>query len=155
MRLLLQRVREARVRVDGGIAGEIGPGLLALAGFGPDDGPDAPQTPRWTKMIEKMLELRIFPDADGKLNLSLRDTGGGLLLVSQFTLYADCRKGRRPSFHLAAKPETATALFDRLAADCATRLPGRVATGTFGADMDVELVNQGPVTILLDDAALG
>lgn len=155
MRLLVQRVREARVRVDGVVTGEIGPGLLCLAGFGPQDGPDLPMAPRWSKMVEKMLDLRIFPDSEGKLNLSLRDTGGGLLLVSQFTLYADCKKGRRPSFHLAATPAVATALFDRLAADCAERLPGRTATGVFGADMDVELVNQGPVTILLDDADIG
>lgn len=155
MRLLVQRVREARVRVDGAVTGEIGPGLLCLAGFGPQDGPDLPATPRWSKMVEKMLDLRIFPDSEGKLNLSLRETGGGLLLVSQFTLYADCKKGRRPSFHLAAAPAVATVLFDRLAADCEARLPGRTATGVFGTDMDVELVNQGPVTILLDDADIG
>lgn len=163
MRLLLQRVREARVRVDGNTVGEIGPGLLVLAGFGPDDEAlhplDRPATPRWRKFIDKMLELRVFADAEGRLNLSLRETGGGLLLVPQFTLYADCAKGRRPSFHLAARPQAAARLFARLAADCAARLADvpacRVATGVFGADMDVELVNHGPVTILLDDAQLG
>ncbi|EPR43893.1 D-tyrosyl-tRNA(Tyr) deacylase [Desulfovibrio sp. X2] len=154
MRLLLQRVRRASVAVDGAAVGEIGEGLLCLAGFGPDDGEDLPELPRWHKTIDKMLDLRIFPDEDGRFNRSLQETGGGLLLVSQFTLYADCRKGRRPSFSLAAPPDTARRLFERLVAEAERRLPGRTASGVFGADMDVLLTNWGPVTIMLDDAAL-
>lgn len=160
MRLLLQRVRKAQVRDAGNggtLLGSIDRGLLALAGFGPRDGPgpeDLPSTPVWEKMLSKTLDLRIFPDQGGKLNLSLADFGGQLLVVSQFTLYADCRRGRRPSFSGAAHPSVAEPLYNRLCADLAARLPGRVQTGSFGADMDVELVNWGPVTIWLDSEEL-
>lgn len=136
MRLLLQRVTRARVESEGKVLGEIGQGLLVLAGFGKNDGPD----------------LRVFPDEGGKLNLSLRDTAGDLLLVSQFTLYADCRRGRRPSFSDAAPPDTARALFQTLARDLAPLVPGKLAAGSFGADMLLDFVNWGPVTILLDSA---
>lgn len=152
MRLLIQRVSEAAVRVDGEVKGEIAPGLLVLAGFGEADGENLPEGKVWRAMIDKTLGLRIFPDDEGKLNLSLEDVGGGLLLVSQFTLYADCRKGRRPSFSAAAQPETARVLYDRLVRDFGDRLPGRVETGVFAAEMDVSLVNAGPVTIMLDSS---
>ncbi|WP_029895385.1 D-aminoacyl-tRNA deacylase [Desulfohalovibrio reitneri] len=154
MRLLAQRVSRARVESGGGTLGEIGPGLCVLVGFGRGDGEDLPGSPIWEKMLAKLMGLRIFEDEAGKLNLSLEDTGGGLLLVSQFTLYADCRKGRRPSFHVACPPETAEGLYDRLVADCSARLPGRVQSGRFAASMNVELVNHGPVTILLDSEKL-
>ena len=153
MRLLLQRVRRASVSIEGTVTASIGAGLLVLAGFGGGDDAALPASSHWSAFLDKVLDLRIFPDAAGKMNLSLRDwnTGsGGLLLVSQFTLYADCRKGRRPSFD-AAPPDVARGLFEQLAADMETRLPGRVRCGVFAADMDVELVNWGPVTILLDD----
>jgi D-tyrosyl-tRNA(Tyr) deacylase len=155
MRLLLQRVRQARVETADGVVGEIGSGLLVLAGFGHEDGPGLPDDPVWAKMIDKMLDLRIFPDEQDKLNRSLRDFGGGLLLVSQFTLHADCRKGRRPSFSQAAPPDTARALFDRLVRDVAGKAPAQTATGAFGEFMDVSLTNWGPVTILLDSEELG
>ncbi len=152
MRLLLQRVKWAGVTAPGREKAEIGPGLLVLCGFGGGDGPDLPETRIWTALVDKTLDLRIFPDAAGRMNLSLRDAGGEILLVPQFTLYASCRKGRRPSFASAAPPDAAEALFDRLCADVAARLPGRTRCGFFGADMEVELCNRGPVTVLLDGA---
>jgi D-tyrosyl-tRNA(Tyr) deacylase len=154
MRIVLQRVRRAEVRVGGEKVGSIGVGLAALVGFGGNDAPGMERTSPWTTMLRKMLQVRIFPDANDRLNLSLDEYGGELLLVSQFTLYADCRKGRRPSFTPAAAPETARVLFDALARDAAAALGRPVATGRFGADMDVDLVNWGPVTILLDRQTL-
>jgi D-tyrosyl-tRNA(Tyr) deacylase len=112
MRLVLQRVKSAYVDVPGRRVAAIGPGLLVLAGFGREDGPDLPASRAWTTMIEKMLTLRVFPDAAGRMNLGLEEFGGEVLLVSQFTLYAFCRKGRRPSFDAAAPPDTAGELFD-------------------------------------------
>jgi D-aminoacyl-tRNA deacylase len=153
MRLVLQRVSKASVAVRGETIAAIGPGLLVLCGFGVDDGPDLPEKRIWTAMIEKMLDLRIFSDAKGKMNQSLRDMGFEVLLVSQFTLFADCRKGRRPSFTGAAAPEVARTLFTRFYHDVEARLPGRTGRGEFGADMDVSLVNQGPVTLVLDSGA--
>lgn len=152
MRLLVQRVSRARVEVEGACVGEIGQGLLVLAGFGRDDAPTLPGSRLWAAMTAKLLELRIFPDRAGKLNLSLTDTVGGLLLVSQFTLYADTRRGRRPSFTEAAGPDLARALYHRLAADLSARAPGQFAQGVFGAEMLLDFVNWGPVTILLDSA---
>lgn len=166
MQLLLQRARRGSVTVDGRTVAAIGPGLVVLAGFGPRDAATLPGEPRWAGMIDKLLDLRVFPDDAGKMNVGLRDwavppdmrTGGDcgpafgeLLLVPQFTLYADCRKGRRPSFSAAAPPAVAARLFDQLAADIDARLPGRVRCGIFAADMDVSLVNWGPVTIRLCD----
>ena len=151
MRLLLQRVSQAHVDVAGERVAAVGPGFLVLAGFGPQDGPDSPDAPWWRAMLEKLVKLRVFPDEAGKMNVSLLDAGGEVLLVSQFTLYADCRKGLRPSFSQAAPPAVAQALFDKLCDDVQALLPeGRVARGVFGADMAVGLVNAGPVTIMLD-----
>jgi len=152
VRLVLQRVRRASVAVAGEVVAAIGPGIMALVGFGRDDGPDFVAGSVCAAMLKKVVELRIFPDAAGKLNESLLDTGGELLLVSQFTLYAACRKGRRPSFSEAAPPEVARAQFAAVCRQAETLLPGRVASGVFGADMAVSLINQGPVTILLDSA---
>jgi len=160
MRLLVQRVSRARVEVAaaGGpeagreTVGAIGPGLLVLAGFGRADAPELPGTRPWTALCAKLLDLRIFPDDAGRLNLSLQDTGGGLLLVSQFTLYADTRRGRRPSFSGACAPDAAQALYERLATDLAAQAPGPFAQGVFGAEMWLDFVNWGPVTILLDSA---
>lgn len=161
MRLLLQRVNRAAVDVDGVRVGGIGQGLLVLAGFGKADGPELPDTKAWSTLCAKVLDLRIFPDDAGKLNLSLKDLAqagrdAGLLLVSQFTLYADTRRGRRPSFTDAAPPDVARALYDRLAVDLSNALeasgPGRFAQGVFGTEMLLDFVNWGPVTILLDSA---
>ena len=152
MRLLIQRVTRAEVTVDGASVGAIGQGLLVLAGFGAADTAALPGSRTWTSVTAKVLDLRIFPDDAGKLNLSLRETGGGLLLVSQFTLYADTRRGRRPSFTSAAMPDIARQLYDRLAADLAAQCPGAFAQGVFGAEMLIDFVNWGPVTILLDSA---
>ena len=154
MRLLIQRVSRAEVEVDGTVVGSVGRGLCVLAGFGPEDDAGLPGSKLWDKALEKLLDLRIFPDAEGKLNVGLREFGGGVLVVSQFTLYADLKKGRRPSFHLAAAPHLAEALYDELVRDLSRRLPGRVSSGLFGAEMDVSLVNWGPVTIMLDTAGL-
>lgn len=140
---LLQRVTEARVTVSGETIGAIGPGLLVLVGV--EQGDDAAQAGR---LLERLLGYRVFPDADGKMNLSLHDTGGGLLLVPQFTLAADTRKGMRPSFTPAAAPEAGQALFDSLVAQARGRHPD-VASGRFGADMQVSLTNDGPVTFWL------
>jgi len=153
MRLVIQRVSSASVTVDGRTVGEIGPGFLVLAGFGKEDSPDLPQRKVWGQMIDKLINLRVFPDDEGKLNRSLLDIGGAILAVSQFTLYADCRKGRRPSFHLAADAALGEELYRAFVAALQALLPGRVAQGVFGADMDVRLVNAGPVTIVLDSSA--
>lgn len=145
MRVVLQRVSRAEVRVSGDAVGSIGRGHVLLVGFRAGDG-DAQI--EW--MVEKVLGLRVFPDDDGKMNRSLVDVGGDLLLVSQFTLYGDTRKGRRPSFIHAAPPEIATPLYERFVERCRETAPGGVETGVFGADMDVELVNDGPVTLILE-----
>jgi D-tyrosyl-tRNA(Tyr) deacylase len=144
MRVVLQRVTRARVTVEGRVTGEIGRGLLLLAGF--TDG-DTDETLRW--MADKVVGLRVFTDAEGKMNLSVEETGGAVLVVSQFTLYGDARKGRRPSFVDAARPETAIPLYERFVE--MLREAGRpVQTGEFGAMMQVELVNDGPVTLVLE-----
>ncbi len=152
MRVLLQRVKEARVTVAGKIVGQIGKvapgGLLALVGIGKSD-TEADLDP----MVRKILNLRIFEDNEGKMNRSLLDIGGEILAVSQFTLYADCRKGRRPSFIGAADPESGRELFDQWVEKL--RAAGtHVETGEFGAMMEVSLINDGPVTIWLDSEEL-
>jgi D-tyrosyl-tRNA(Tyr) deacylase len=139
-----QRVARARVTVAGETVAEMGPGLLALVGVGGDDGMEDAR-----RLADKLVHLRVFEDGEGRMNVSLRDTGGTLGIVSQFTLFGDVRHGRRPSFGAAAKPEDAERLIDALIAEI--RLLGTpVVTGRFRAHMQVELVNQGPVTILLD-----
>lgn len=144
MRAVLQRVTRASVRVEDSIVGEIGGGLLVLLGIAQDD------TERDVKYLaEKIAGLRIFEDAEGKMNLSVVETDGALLVVSQFTLYGDVRRGRRPSWIEAAQPETAEPLYENFVTE-ARRYVARVATGSFRRMMQVELVNDGPVTILLD-----
>ena len=153
MRAVLQRVRSASVSVEGRIVGEIGPGIVVLLGFGGSDEPGMIGGPVWNRFMQKLLGLRLFPDAGGPINASLADHGGGILVVSQFTLYADVKKGRRPSFSKAAQPETALALYRAFVAELRGQWP-QVAEGEFGADMDVSLVNWGPVTIWLDSDEL-
>lgn len=143
MLALLQRVSHARVEVAGEVVGQIGPGLLVLVGVQPADGPGQVK-----RLAERLLGYRVFDDADGRMNLSLADTGGGLLLVPQFTLAADTDRGRRPSFTRAAEPRHAQALFEVLV-DAARQRHADVASGRFGADMQVSLTNDGPVTFLL------
>ncbi len=144
MRALLQRVTQAKVEVDGAVTGEIGPGLLVLLGASKlDSNADADY------LAEKIVQLRIFADDAGKMNRSLLETGGSLLVVSQFTLYGDCRKGRRPGFDQAAPPEEARALYERFV-QSARRLCPHVETGVFQAHMAVSLVNDGPVTLLVE-----
>jgi D-tyrosyl-tRNA(Tyr) deacylase len=144
MRAVLQRVRRARVVIGDEVAGAIEVGLLVLLGIAPSD---TPAQVEW--LADKIIGLRIFNDADGKMNLSLEDVGGALLIVSQFTLFGDARKGRRPSFIGAAPPEVAIPLYEAfLDAVRAHGVP--VAAGRFGADMQVELVNDGPVTLILE-----
>lgn len=145
MRVVLQRVSRARVRVGERTTGEIGRGLLLLVGF---SGTDTDDASAW--MAEKVLGLRVFPDDEGKMNRSLDEIGGAVLVVSQFTLYGDARKGRRPSFVDAAAPALAIPLYERFVALLRAGAPGRVETGEFGALMDVELVNDGPVTLVLE-----
>lgn len=145
MRVVLQRVSGARVRVEGHTVGEIGAGHLLLVGFREGDGED-----QMAWMADKVVGLRVFSDPEGRMNLGLDEVGGDLLVVSQFTLYGDARKGRRPSFVDAAPPELATRLYDRFVALLRERAPGRVETGEFGAMMAVELVNDGPVTLVLE-----
>lgn len=146
MRAVIQRVGRASATVDGQVVGEIGPGLLLLLGVGHDDG-----TAEAKALVDKMLGLRIFPDDQRKMNRSVVDIGGSVLVVSQFTLLADVRKGRRPSFTGAAAPEQAAALVDEVVSLIVAENVG-VATGSFGAMMDVELLNAGPVTIVIDVA---
>ena len=147
MRALLQRTTGAEVRVDGEVVGAIGAGLVVLLGVGPDDD-DATAD----DLARKSAELRIFRDADGRTDRSLLDVGGAALVVSQFTLYADTRRGRRPGFTRAATPELAERLYLRFA-DSLRGIGVTVATGRFGAEMAVSLVNDGPFTIWLDTAA--
>jgi D-tyrosyl-tRNA(Tyr) deacylase len=144
MRALLQRVTEARVRVDGAVVGEIGSGLCVLVGV--THGDDQASARR---LADKVWSLRIFDDADGVMNIGLADAGGAALVVSQFTLYGETRKGRRPSWVNAARPEHAEPLVDAFVA-ALRDLGATVETGVFGADMSVELVNDGPVTLLVD-----
>lgn len=144
MRAVVQRVKESSVVVEGAVVGAIGAGLLLLVGVEEGDGPEDARY-----IADKSAELRIFNDAEGKFNLSVEETGGAVLVISQFTLHGDCRRGRRPSFSHAARPEQAIPLYEAVAA----RLRERgltVATGIFGAMMQVHLINDGPVTILLD-----
>ncbi len=145
MRIVLQRVSRAQVSIDGEVVGRIGPGLLLLVGF--TEGDDEEKL-RW--MADKIIGLRVFNDPDGKMNLSLAEIDGSILAVSQFTLYGDTRKGRRPSFIKAAVPDVAIPLYDRFLDLLRERAPGPVESGEFGAMMDVELVNDGPVTLVLE-----
>ncbi|SDT11054.1 D-tyrosyl-tRNA(Tyr) deacylase [Halopseudomonas litoralis] len=144
MKGLLQRVSQARVEVGGEAVGAIDQGLLVLVGIEPQDDQASAD-----KLLHKLLNYRVFSDAEGRMNCSVQDVQGGLLLVSQFTLAADTRKGLRPGFSTAAPPERAAELFDYLLAQARQRWP-QVATGRFGADMQVHLVNDGPVTLLLE-----
>jgi D-tyrosyl-tRNA(Tyr) deacylase len=145
MRAVIQRVRKGRVSVEGETLGEIGPGLVILVGAGHDDG----QTEA-DRLADKIANLRIFADEEGKTNLSALDVGGEALVISQFTLYADCRKGRRPSFIYAAQPDVAAPLVDYFADRLRQAGIRRVETGEFGAVMLVEIHNDGPFTIVLD-----
>ena len=144
MRVLVQRVSQAAVMISGRTVGAIDRGLLLLVGFNQSDTADSS-----TWMAEKVCGLRIFPDAEDKMNRSLVDVGGGLLVVSQFTLYGDASKGKRPSFIDAARPELAIPLYDDFVAQLRKQVP-RVETGEFGANMQVSLINDGPVTIWLE-----
>ncbi|MBC6610741.1 D-tyrosyl-tRNA(Tyr) deacylase [Hymenobacter sp. BT507] len=145
MRVVVQRVREARVTVEGRLTGEIGPGLLVLAGFAPTD---SAATLDW--VARKLVQLRIFSDEEGKMNRSVQDVGGQVLVVSQFTLLADASKGTRPSYIGAAPPAVAVPLYEQFVQLLTTLLGQPVPTGEFGADMQVALVNDGPVTIVLE-----
>jgi D-aminoacyl-tRNA deacylase len=144
MRAVVQRVTRARVTVDGDEVGEIGPGLCALVGVTHDDGPNQAKA-----LAGKLWNLRILADDEGVMNRSVADAGGEILVVSQFTLYGDTSRGRRPSWVAAARPDHAEPLVDQVVAELVT-LGARVATGRFRTDMQVELVNDGPVTLVLD-----
>jgi len=144
MIVLIQRVSEASVRVEGAVVGQIGQGLLAFVAVEPNDDVTTAR-----RLVDRVIAFRVFDDEAGRMNRSLADTGGELLLVSQFTLAADTRKGLRPSFTTAAPPELGRQLFERVVEYARETLPGKVATGRFGADMKVALVNDGPVTFWL------
>ena len=146
MRFVVQRVIHASVTIDEKVVGAIEQGFLVLIGVSDSDTKEIAD-----KMIKKMLGLRIFEDENGKTNRSLADVGGELLVVSQFTLYADCKKGNRPNFLNAAPPEQATHLYEYFV-ECCRELTGQVETGSFGAHMQVDLCNDGPFTIMLDDS---
>lgn len=148
MRFVIQRVKEASVQVEQEVIGEIKKGYLVLIGVSDSDTEQVAD-----RMIKKMIGLRIFEDENGKTNLSLADVGGGLLLVSQFTLYANCKKGNRPSFIEAGAPDKANELYEYVIRECKKSVP-EVQTGRFGAEMEVSLVNDGPFTILLDSEKL-
>lgn len=148
MKLLIQRVNHAQVAVDGKICGKIGKGLLVFVGVGHDDTKEIAD-----KYLKKLLGLRIFEDANGKTNLSLADVNGELLMVSQFTLYADCKRGNRPSFTSAGAPDMANELYEYMLSEAGKKVPV-VQHGIFGADMKVTLENDGPFTIILDESIL-
>lgn len=145
MRAVVQRVSRASVEVEGRLCGEIGRGLLVLLGVAPGDGPAQVD---W--LAQKVCALRIFPDEQGRMDLSVVEVGGGVLVVSQFTLYGDCRKGRRPSFTDAAPPALAEPLYEAFCEAVVAQGPVQVGRGSFGAEMKVSLVNEGPVTLILD-----
>lgn len=145
MRLVIQRVTEAAVHIGGVCAGSTGPGLMILVGI---EEADTEEDVRW--LAKKAADMRIFSDAEGKMNLSVKEMGGSVLVVSQFTLHASTRKGNRPSFIRAARPEQAVPLYELFKRELASLLEGRVESGEFGADMQVFLVNDGPVTIFMD-----
>ena len=146
MKFVIQRVNNASVSVDGNIIGAIDKGFMVLIGIGKED-----TKKEADRLVDKMLKMRIFDDAEGKTNLSLADVNGSLLLISQFTLYADCRKGNRPSFTNAAPPQDAEDLYEYIISKCKEQV-SNVQTGSFGADMTVNLSNSGPFTIVLDSA---
>lgn len=148
MKLLIQRVSEASCTVEGTVTGKIGQGFLVLIGISDRDDEEVV-----LKMVKKMIGLRIFEDENGKTNRSLHDVNGGLLLISQFTLYADCKKGNRPSFTGAGKPDHAERLYNWIIAECKKEVPC-VEQGIFGADMKISLLNDGPFTVLLDSEEL-
>ena len=148
MRFVIQRVTESSVKVDGKVIGQIGKGFMVLIGVADSDTKEIAD-----KMVKKMTGLRIFEDEEGKTNLSLDAVGGELLLISQFTLYANCKKGNRPSFIEAGSPEKANALYEYIIKKCRESVE-RVETGRFGADMKVSLLNDGPFTIVLDSEKL-
>ncbi len=148
MRFVVQVVSKSDVKINGEIKGSIDKGFMVLVGVGQEDNETIAD-----KMVNKLLGLRIFPDENGKTNLSLADVKGELLLISQFTLYADCRKGNRPSFVRAGAPDEAKRLYDHIVEKCREKVP-KVDTGEFGADMQVSLVNEGPFTIILDSDEL-
>ena len=145
MKFVIQRVLNSSVKVDGETIGSIGKGFMVLIGVADTDTKDIAD-----KLVDKMIKLRIFEDSEGKTNLSLSDVGGELLLVSQFTLYADCKKGNRPSFIKAGKPDFANEMYEYIISKCKTYEGLKVEKGKFGADMKVELINDGPFTIVLD-----
>ena len=149
MKAVIQRVTEASVTIDGQVVGEIGHGILLLLGVCPQDGE---KEAAW--LADKVVNLRIFTDSEDKMNLSLMDVGGEMLVVSQFTLYGDCKKGRRPSYTDAARPEIADPLYQYFVRCIQDAGVPKVATGRFGADMKVALVNDGPVTLILDTAEI-
>lgn len=148
MRFLIQRVTHASVETEAKTIGQIGKGFLVFIGISQEDTQEIAN-----KMIRKLLGMRIFEDENGKTNLSLADVSGGLLLISQFTLYADCKKGNRPSFIKAGNPELAEHLYDYIISECKKQIP-IVQTGSFGADMKISLLNDGPFTIMLDSSEL-
>lgn len=145
MRVIVQRVTEARVEIEGQVRGSIGKGLLVLAGFTQND---TDKELEW--MVKKLIQLRIFKDADGKMNLSVQDVAGDILVVSQFTLYAQTKKGNRPSYIRSAPPAISIPLYERFLELLKQSFAGKVETGEFGADMKVLLLNDGPVTIFID-----
>ncbi len=149
MRFVIQRVSHAQVTIDGQVRGSIQKGYMVLIGIGQEDTEALAD-----RMIAKMLDLRIFEDEDGKSNLSLRDVDGALLLISQFTLYSDCKKGKRPSFFKAGEPHMANDLYEYIIRKCKEEVRD-VERGEFGAMMHVELLNEGPFTIILDSAEMG
>lgn len=148
MKFVIQVVTEANVKVDGKTVGEIGKGFLVLVGVGQEDTKEVAD-----KMIKKLIGMRIFSDENGKTNLALKDVNGELLLISQFTLYADCKKGNRPNFLNAGKPEMANELYEYIISECRKQVPV-VEKGVFGAEMMVSLTNDGPFTIILDSRDL-
>jgi D-tyrosyl-tRNA(Tyr) deacylase len=150
MRIVLQRVKNARLLIQGLEKAAISTGLVVFIGFGRDDELDLPHTPIWSKLLDKIVSLRIFPDHKGRSATSLTDIGGSILIISQFTLYADWNKGRRPSFTPAAPAQKAQVLYDHFVQDLTRVAPGQVSSGFFGQEMDIQLCNWGPFTLTLD-----
>ena len=148
MRLVIQRVSEASVTIDHNVVGRIGPGLMILCGIEQED---TAEDVAW--LVPKVTQMRIFSDAEGKMNLSVKDISGGLLVVSQFTLHASTKKGNRPSFIRAARPEQAIPLYEQFMTALEADIGRKVERGVFGADMQLALINDGPVTIVIDSRA--